>query len=146
MTEDNSHCTKTAHVKREGRESQGKKKKLKGKAGKKKERKKEPLAVQCGRALRGWRFPPCPAKVRAQKGRSAAQRRAAAQGCGRGSPGVTEQKCPLRGSGRGTRTERIAGRCWWWVRNQKVHFFPRLGAEVEVFAGGRCRAVRNLKL
>lgn len=32
MTEDNSHCTKTAHVKREGRESEEGEKKKKGKA------------------------------------------------------------------------------------------------------------------
>lgn len=36
MTEDNSHCTKTAHVKREGRESEeGKKKKKRESKGKK---------------------------------------------------------------------------------------------------------------
>lgn len=59
---------------------------------------------------------------------------------------MTAQKSPLGGSGRRD-SHREHRRALLVVGKEiKVRFFPRLGAEVEVFAGGRCRRVRNLKL
>lgn len=74
MTEDNSHCTKTAHVKREGRESQGEKK-IKRESRKKKRKKERAArcAVRSGAARLA--VPTLPRKSEGAKG---AQRSAAA--------------------------------------------------------------------